>query len=149
MSLITRLPFLIPRVITWAEEVANQVAISGVALTATQIADAKIVGVQQPERIRLLIVDTIPLPEEAELHAAAQQIGFLSDNISGLTLGYAILIRSGYLNRTLLSHECRHVAQCEQAGSMDIFLSIYLTTVVLMGYENCPFEQDAWMHELS
>lgn len=148
MNLNTQLLFLIPRAIEWAESVAAKVEATGVALTATQIADAKTVGVQQPEKIRIAMVTHFPLPEDAELRAAAEQLGFFSDNMAGLTLGHAILIREGYLTRPLLSHECRHVQQFEQAGSIAAFLPMYLSSIILVGYEDCPFEQDARMHEL-
>jgi len=69
--------------------------------------------------------------------------------MSGLTLGYTILICHGHLSRRLLSHECRHVAQYEQAGSIASFLPTYLGAIVQVGYWNCPFEQDARSHELS
>ena len=51
--------------------------------------------------------------------------------------------------RRLLSHECRHVFQYEQAGSIALFLPLYLDAIVRVGYENCPFEQDARAHELA
>jgi hypothetical protein len=69
--------------------------------------------------------------------------------VTGLTLGYAILICHGHMSRRLLSHECRHVAQYEQARSIAALLPAYLGSIVQDGYWNCPFEQDARAHELS
>jgi hypothetical protein len=57
--------------------------------------------------------------------------------MTGLTLGYAILICHGHMSHRLLSHECRHVAQYEQVGSIAAFLSAYLGAIVQVGYWNC------------
>ena len=69
--------------------------------------------------------------------------------MAGLTLGYSILICHGQMCRRLLSHECRHVFQYEQAGSIASFLPRYLESVIQVGYWDCPFERDARAHELA
>jgi hypothetical protein len=150
MDLEAQLPQLLPRVIAWAEAVAADVAARGVGLNASALADAKAVGVQQPENIRVLVVNHLPLPTDPELQAAAVQTGLLGPTMTGLTLGYAILICQGHMSRRLLSHECRHVAQYEHAGSITSFLPVYLASIVQpgVGYKNSPFEQDALAHEL-
>ncbi len=53
------------------------------------------------------------------------------------------------MSRRLLSHEFRHVAQFERAGSIAAFLPVYLESVVQEGYWGCRFEQDARAHELA
>ena len=110
--------------------------------------DAKTVGVQHPERIRVLMIERLPLPLDAELRMAALQTGLLGPTMVGLTLGYSILICHGHMTRRLLSHECRHVFQYEQAGSIAAFLPRYLMSIVQVGYQNCPFEKDARAYEL-
>ena len=149
MDLQALLPRLIPRAIMWAEEVAADVASSGSALDASSLSDARAMGVQFPESIRVLMVDHLPLPTDGELQAAARQVGLLGPETSGLTLGYSILVRQGRLCRRLLSHECRHVFQYEQAGSIALFLPLYLDAIVQAGYWDCTFEQDARAHELA
>lgn len=148
MDLQSLLPRLMPRAIAWAEAVAADVAARGSALDASNLSDARTMGVQQPESIRVLMVDHLPFPSDAELRAAALQTGLLGPTMSGLTLGYSILICHGQICRRLLSHECRHVFQYEQAGSIALFLPLYLGAIIQVGYENCPFEQDARAHEL-
>jgi hypothetical protein len=66
----------------------------------------------------------------------------------GLTLGYAIYVCRGKESLRLFSHECRHVYQYEQAGSIEAFLPIYLRQVAMFGYANAPYEVDARAHEL-
>jgi hypothetical protein len=48
---------------------------------------------------------------------AAIHIGLLGPNTAGRTVGYGIFIAERCTPR-LLAHECRHVYQYEQAGSM-------------------------------
>lgn len=47
----------------------------------------------------------------------------------------------------LASHECRHVVQYEEAGSIAAFLPGYLKQLADVGYENAPYEIDAKAHE--
>jgi len=147
MDLQTLLPRLIPRAITWAEVIAADVASRGAALDVSGLSDARTVGVQRANSIRVLMVDRLPLPSDSELQAAALQTGLLGPEMAGLTLGYSILICHGQMCRRLLSHECRHVFQYEQAGSIASFLPLYLESIVQVGYWDCPFEQDARTHE--
>ena len=148
MNLQLLLPSLIPRAISWAESVAVDVASRGAALASSRLSDAMTVGVQRPERIRVSMVERLPLPSDAELRMAALQTGLLGPSMVGLTLGYSVLICRGHMTRRLLSHECRHVFQYEQAGSIAAFLPLYLNSIVQVGYQNCPFEKDARDYEL-
>ena len=102
----------------WAEDQANQVAHSGRPLNEGEREIARSVGVRAPDRIRVLLVDALPLPENTALREAALQTGLLGPKMVGLTLGHSIFIRRGYETGRLLSHECRHVYQYEQAGSI-------------------------------
>ena len=148
MDLNALLPVLMPRAITWCEAVAHRVAKEGAPLKGTALEDAAAVGVRRPELIRVLVVRELPEPDDALLAQAAASIGFLGPTTAGLALGYAVLVRQGRLSRRLLSHECRHVAQCEAAGSLPAFLASYLREVVAVGYDACSFEVDARAHEL-
>ena len=140
---------LIPRAVAWAEEVSEHVASAGDPLNASAISDAKAVGVQRPEEVRVQMVDRLPLPSDSELRAAALQTRLLGPTMAGLTLGHSILICHGQLSRRLLSHECRHVSQYEQAGSIAAFLPLYLRSIVQVGYWESPFERDARAYELA
>jgi hypothetical protein len=149
MDLQAALPLLLPKAIAWAEEQARQVASSGRALTDREQEIARGVGVAQPGRIRVALVDTLPLPEDPVLRAAALQAGLLGPGMIGLTLGHSVLISRGQETLRLLSHEFRHVYQFEQAGSIAAFLPGYLQQVVQVGYAATTFERDARAHELT
>jgi len=148
MELAQLLPHLLPKAIAWAEGVERDVVSCGSPLDAPGVADARTVGVEAPEAIRVALVDSLPWPIDSELRNAAIQTGLIGPDIVGLTIGHAIVIRRGHLSRRLLSHECRHVAQYEQSGSIAEFLRRYLGAIAEHGYRNCPFEQDARAHEL-
>jgi hypothetical protein len=148
MDLETALAQLLPRAISWAQGVAADAAARGTSLEPSGLADASTVGVQRPESIRVLMIDRLPIPSDLDLQRAALRTGLLGPDAAGLTLGYSILIRHGHFSRRLLSHECRHVAQYEQVGSLESFLVSYLSSIIQVGYWDCPFEQDARAHEL-
>jgi hypothetical protein len=148
MDLRQELPALLPAAIAWAEARAKRAAEVGITLTAAEQEIARRVGVSQPARVRVEIVDELPLPEEPVLRAAALAAGLLGPEMAGLTLGHSIFIRRGHNNRRLLSHELRHVHQYEQHGSIAGFLRVYLSQIVEVGYANAPLEADARAHEI-
>ena len=70
MDLRQALPALLPAAIAWAEARAKRAAEVGSALTAAEQEIARQVGVSQPARVRVEIVDELPLPEDPALRAA-------------------------------------------------------------------------------
>jgi hypothetical protein len=146
-DLAAALPLLTPKAIEWAERRAAEIAESGEPLNAHGIDLARTVGVASPEKIRLSFVAQLPLPIDPDLRQAALQTGLLGPNMIGLTLGYGIYICNGHSSSRLLSHECRHVQQYEQAGSIAVYLPKYLQQIVQFGYQDSPYEVDARAHE--
>lgn len=149
MDLRTELPRLLPRAIAWAEAQAAHVAESGRSLDDREVQLACGVGVAQPERVRVALVEALPIPEDLELRVAALQTGLLGPGMVGLTVGHSVLICRGHETTRLLSHELRHVHQYEQAGSISSFLPGYLQQIVAFGYAAAPLEQDARAHEIA
>lgn len=148
MNLLAVLPQLLPNAISWAQEQASRVAVVGVPLNESGLVVARKVGVQYAEKIRVELVEQLPMPEEPLLRQAAVSTGLLGPHMAGLTLGYSILICRGQETLRLLSHECRHVHQYETQGSIAAFLSAYLRQIAEVGYDNASFEIDARAHEL-
>jgi hypothetical protein len=142
------LPFITPLAIEWAERVSAAAAVSSPTLSAGGLEIARRVGVKQPERVRVAVAKELPFPDHPALQAAATQTGLLGPHTAGLTLGYTVFIREGFLDVRLLSHELRHVAQYEEAGSIANFLPLYLAQIAEVGYEAAPFEVDARNHEI-
>ena len=148
VSLLARLPHLMPLVRAWAAEVQAAGLQSGRPLAFWQQADARNVGVIQVARVRLCLVDAMPTLSDPQLAAAAADIGLLGPDTVGLALGYAVyILRTQAGERRLLRHELRHVAQCESAGGMDTFLAEYLEQVARFGYAKAPFEMEARRYE--
>jgi hypothetical protein len=148
MDLRAQLPRLLPRAIAWAEERERKAVEGGAPLTAAEQQIARKVGVARPELVRVEMVgDSLPMPDDPDLRAAALLAGLLCPRMAGLTLGHAIFICRGHRTRRLLSHELRHVQQYEQHGSIAGFLPVYLAQVLERGYDDAPFEQDARDHE--
>jgi len=147
IDLPSALPRLLPLAVEWAERQSASIRETGVALDASAMQLASTVGVQHPERIRLTIVATIPLPENDELRQAAVQSGLLGAGTIGLTLGYGIYLVEGRISDRLIRHECRHVYQYERAGSIEAFLARYVPEVLEFGYLDAPLEKDAREYE--
>ncbi|MEJ2127715.1 MAG: hypothetical protein P8X81_02595 [Woeseiaceae bacterium] len=142
------LPDLLPRAIEWVEAQFTIILASGSPLTEIETSLAEAVGVTHPEKIRIKSVKTFPLPDDLELRSVALQTGLLGPGIVGITFGYGIYVRDGFVTNRLVSHECRHVYQYEQAGSIAAFLPIYLQQIATVGYHDAPLEVDARKHEL-
>lgn len=143
------LPLLLPKAVAWAEQQSEIIAGVGKPLDDALATLAKRVGVQHPELVRIHEVACIPVPSDPTLASAAGHIRLFGGQTAGLTLGYGIFIRSGYLIKMILAHEFRHVYQYEQEGSIASFLSTYLQQTAAFGYSNAPYETDARAFEIT
>ncbi len=132
----------------WVKQQQGYIQEVGVGLSSHQVAIATQVGVRHPINIRILVVDKIPAPTDMLLQQVAKNMNFLGPNTLGITLGYGVYLRKGYVTDRLLSHEFRHVRQYEAAGSIDAFLSEYLRQIFQYGYDESPYEIDARAHEI-
>jgi hypothetical protein len=118
---------LAPLAYEWAKAQEDYILRHGVPLTADQIVDARRAGVSAPERVRVLVVDRIPLPDDRELANAARSAQIITDTSRGVAVGHGIIIRAdSWRNRELLLHQLVHVAQCERSGDLKSFVNEYL-----------------------
>jgi hypothetical protein len=142
------LPGMLPRVTNWAREQETISLMAGKPLARWQVEDARQVGVQRPERVRLLYVDAIPLPLDGQVRLAAARTGLICMESVGATFGYAVLILRGCVGlRRVLRRQLRHVAQMERVGSSVGFLAEYLRQITFFGLTEAPFYVDAAAHE--
>ncbi len=142
------LPMLLPLAVGWADGESRKIRKQGKPLAFWQFAEARQVGVRDPRRVRILLVDAMPQPANSQLLAATMSTGILGPETEGLSLGYGILIlRPKAGERRILRHELRHVAQYEAAGSLSAFLDTYLDQIARFGYWDAPLEVDARSHE--
>ena len=147
--LAAQLPLLAPKAIAWAQGLAAKADATGAALSPALLAVARHAGVRAPQKIRIVVTDEIPLPDDPTLKGAAVSVGLSQSDAAGMTLGYAVFLRRGYENDVrVMSHEFRHVAQYEACGGIAGFLAVHLADLVAFGYEDSPFEVDARAHEV-
>jgi hypothetical protein len=136
--------FLLPLATEWAEKQEGIILQTGILLNEKQLQDAKSAGVIKPEKIRLLKVPYIPLPEHPALQKAAQATQLITPRTDGLTVRYGIFIKEQHFNnRQLLAHEFIHTSQYERFGGFMPFLQQYLMECITIGYPAAPMEQEA------
>jgi hypothetical protein len=142
--LIAHFETFLPLAVKWATSVERRVLREGVPLSEREMADARVIGVREPERVRLLALSRVPLPRDLTLRTAAAAIQFLTPATCGLTLRYGIFIRSDcWRDRNLVAHELAHTAQYERLGGIEEFLRKYLMECLTIGYPAAPMEQEA------
>src|SRR5256714_7502595 len=118
---------LSPLASQWAKRQEAYILAHGVSLTPDQTADARRAGVNDPGRVRVLVVNRIPLPDDKELAEAARRAQIITDASRGVTIGHGIIIRAdSWRDRELLLHQLVHVAQCERSGGLEKFVTEYL-----------------------
>jgi hypothetical protein len=135
---------LLPLAAQWAAEQERRVLCQGVQLSKVELADAKAIGVRNPERVRLLRVDAVPVPAHPMLRSAAASINFLTAAPRGLALDYGIFVRADHWrDRELIAHELVHTAQFQRLGGILPFLQTYISQCATVGYRNAPLEVEA------
>ena len=135
---------LLPLAAQWAIEQGRRVLCQGVPLSGDELADARAIGVRNPERVRLLRTQIVPTPADPTLRAAAASLNFLSAAPRGLALEYGIFIRSDcWRDRALVAHELVHTAQYQRLGGVVPFLQTYISQCAAVGYANAPLELEA------
>ena len=143
-SVLSQFEILLPLAAGWAAEQEQRILCDGVPLSGKEVSDACAIGVHEPNRARLLQVETIPRPTQPQLRAACDAIDFLTPATRGLTLGYGIFIRSDcWRDRSLIVHELVHVTQYERFGGILPFLRSYLYECLTVGYSASPLELEA------
>jgi hypothetical protein len=126
--------YLLPLAYHWAKEQEEFVLARGNPLNARHTRDAVLVGVQDCARVRVLVVDRIPLPENPELAEASKRIGIITEDTRCVGFGHALIIRvDAWNDRELILHNLVHIAQCERCGGLAQWVRQYLCDRT-----NCP-----------
>ena len=140
---LSQFELLLPRAVEWAQQQEEFILEHGVPLNDWEKQAALHLDVIQIEKVRLLSVPQIPLPEDDDLRAAATAAGLMAADSVGMALHYGIFIREDFWRqREIIAHELVHTAQCERLG-WEPFLRQYLTECLLSGYPQAPLEQEA------
>ena len=118
---------LLPLAYQWVKAQEEFICARGAPLSPQHMADARLAGVRDCERIRVLVVDRIPLPEDGELAEAARRARIITQDTRCVGFGHAIIIRAdSWGNRELLLHNLVHIAQCERSGGLEPWIRQYL-----------------------
>lgn len=134
----------LPAALSWYSRAEQQLLSKGRPLTQDEQALARSLGVKQPDKVRVLALETFPLPEDQALRTEAERYGMGSAHEGGRTMGYAILLKAPYASdKTLLAHELVHVQQIERMGQ-SAFVQRYLLEMELLGYARSPLELEAY-----
>jgi hypothetical protein len=135
---------MLPQVCAWAEFQERHILAEGEPLTPAQREDAIAMGVAHPDRVRVLRVPSVPVPELPELRVAAASLGFLPGGAAGMALGYGVFLQNDYWSvRGVLAHELAHTSQYERLGGFAPFLRQYLTECLAVGYHQSALELEA------
>jgi len=118
---------LLPLAYQWTKAQEEFVLVHGTSLSPQHMADARLAGVRDCERIRILVVDRIPLPEDGELAEAARSARIITEDTRCVGFGHAIIIRAdAWGDRELLLHNLVHIAQYERSGGLEPWVRQYL-----------------------
>ena len=142
--LVSQFETLLPLATQWAAQQQERILRHGVPLSEPEVADARRIGVKEPERVRLLKVDAIPSPDHPVLKTACNTTNLIPAAPRGLTIFYGLFIRSDcWGDRALLAHELAHTAQYERLGGIAPFLRQYLFECATEGYSKSSMEREA------
>ncbi|HEX3857341.1 MAG TPA: hypothetical protein VHY30_08605 [Verrucomicrobiae bacterium] len=134
---------LIPAVIKWAESESSNALKLGVPLNEIETDFARKIGIQFPEKVRLLKLAVMPKPSHPELLKIAAEKGLDWSQLQGLTLGYAIFIQENFWRNTrLVVHELAHTFQYERHGGLSL-LRQFVLEYFIDGYLNSSLEREA------
>lgn len=117
---------------------------NGVPLLPQYLDIAQRVGIKNPEKVRVLYVDELPMPQNESLKFQMERLGLDSPYLVGMTYGYGIYIKHAAKgDKLLLSHELIHVRQAEEL-SLEGITREYFLQLKIFGYRESPIEIEAY-----
>jgi hypothetical protein len=146
-AVLAKLEHFFPRVLSWYEQVEVELSPTGRPLSQREAEFASRVGVKDPTRVRIVVLEDFPLPADAELRNEAERIGMGSKTEGGRTNGYVIMLKPWAADKdAVVSHELVHIGQQDRLGRAS-FLRRYLIEMEMMGYARSPLELDAYARQ--
>ncbi len=138
---------LLPQYIDWAHQIEAEGLKNGEPLSAEHLALAAEIGIESPEKVRVIYTDLVPYPyENLALKLLGEAIGVIGEGIvnNAQVFGYSIYVRHGYeLDRPKMAHELVHVLQIERSNLTDV-ITQHIYDMAEYGYENAPLEAEAF-----
>jgi len=130
-----------PATARWAADHERHILTEGKPLDRDGLAFALELEISEPEGIRVLEVESVPLPAPRPLVSLAARWGLPVFEPAGMALGRGIYLLDA--RSRILRHELVHVAQHQQLGGIEPFLRRYLGECLIHGYRNSPLELEA------
>jgi hypothetical protein len=132
-----------PEAIAWYLKQEAILLKQGRPLSADEMDLARRMGVQHPEKIRVVVLTKFPSPDSPALAEQLAALGLGSDDAGGFSMGYAVLIKPRFeTKRWLRAHEFVHVGQREHLGT-EAFIRRYFMEMKTIGYKRAPLEIEA------
>ncbi len=139
---------LAPAAVAWISSV-QPLATRGRPLTPSEAQFARQIGVANPDVVRVVVVDQLPMPEDEDLRREAAAHGMGSALEGGRTMGNIIFLKPAYAHDPeVLTHELTHVAQFQRLGT-EPMIRRYITEMLLFSYSRMPLELEAFQHQTS
>ena len=129
-------------IIKWAEAIQKQILEEGEEIPYFDGLPAAFAGIENIDKIRILKVDKIVLPDIELVNDLKKSNIFATSSTLGIALGHAILLDKN-ATRDVMIHEFRHIAQYELFGDLKSYLTFYLRELITFGYGDGPLENDA------
>jgi hypothetical protein len=133
-----------PIVVNWVTEMEKAILEQGQRLLIENRRDAEEIGICRVDDVRILVLNSIPLPTDPGLKQLVVETELITDKTTGTTFGHGIVLKNGSITRHLIAHELAHVLQYERFGGIEAFLKEYVKEVAFPpGYPNGPLEREA------
>ena len=146
-NIVAKVENILPRALEWYDRVEAELLPQGRRLSEAEMAVARQLGVIRPERVRIVVLENFPMPEDRELRAEAQRYGLGSVSEGARAIGYVIMLKPRFMkSSTVIAHELVHVGQHERLGRA-VFLRRYITEMEMMGYSRSPLELEAYQKQ--
>ena len=143
-EVIAKIDQIFPHAFAWYESLEADYCGQGRVLSTEEIEFARRVGVANPESVRVIILETFPMPTDADLLAEALRFGYGGPREGGRTVGYVIMLKPQVAhNSTVLAHELVHVSQVDRLERKGL-MRRYLIEMAVVGYARSPLELEAY-----
>lgn len=138
---VTLADAIAPFMTRWAHEQERRILREGKPLEPELMEFARILGITQPEEVRVLVMNPIPLPVPPWCVHIAGRLGLPVFAPGGMALGRGVFLVTGQSHS--LPHELVHVWQYQESGGMLPFFRQYLRECLMNGYVEAPLEMEA------
>jgi len=132
---------LLPKAVQWVTQIEQACMEIGHQLSPQSKRDARTIGVQQIDLVRVMVLNETPLPTDRDLRKFILQTAICSNK--GIAFGHGIVLKTGAYYRRLIAHKLAHVMQYERFGGIEPFLVAYIPESFPPHYPNGPLEQEA------